>query len=172
MIVVGQGELGQYYDVQGSTWTDSPLLSDPSQEIHVGARTYSLFYDGEHVKTIAWREGDAAYWIENTLTYALSPQTMVAIARDTRRVGGPATPSRRRARARTAWRCRRRGSRLRRACSAKLEAALGFAILAAAAVLGIFLLVRQRELIRLREQVAQALELEARQRLRVARKLQ
>jgi LCP family protein required for cell wall assembly len=172
VIVVGQGELGQYYDVQGSTWTDSPLLSDPSQEIDVGARTYSLFYDGEHVKTIAWREGDAAYWIENTLTYALSPQTMVAIARDTHRVGGPPTFS-------PAARASLRGVPLpppgvdsTTGIGAKLEAALGFAILAASVVLGVFLLVRQRELMRLRGQVAHALELEARQRSRIPRNLQ
>ena len=172
VIVVGQGELGQYYDVQGSTWTDSPLLSDPSQEIHVGARSYSLFYDGEHVKTIAWREGNAAYWIENTLTYGLSPQAMVAIARDTRRVGGPSTPTPVASVSAQGVALPPPGVSTATSLRAKLEAALGFAVLAAAAVLGVFLLVRQRELIRLREQVAQALELEARQRLRVARKLQ
>jgi polyisoprenyl-teichoic acid--peptidoglycan teichoic acid transferase len=172
VIVVGQGELGQYYDVQGSSWTDSPLLSDPSQEIRVGARSYSLFYDGEHVKTVAWREGKAAYWIENTLTYALSPQTMVAIARDTRRVGGPPTPAAVASVTAHGVALPPPGVSTATSLRAKLEAALGFAVLVAAAVLGIFLLVRQRELIRLREQVAQALELEARQRLRVARKLQ
>jgi hypothetical protein len=112
------------------------------------------------------------YWIENTLTYALSPQTMVAIARDTSRVGGPATPESAASASPHGVALPPPGVAATTSLSAKLEAALGFAILAAAAVLGIFLLVRQRELIRLREQVARALELEARQRLRVARKLQ
>jgi hypothetical protein len=93
-IVVGRGELGQYYDVQGSTWTDSPLLSAPSQALRIGSRTYSLFYDGEHVKTIAWREGSAAYWVENTLSYSLSPQAMVAVAEGTRPVESPRAPAR------------------------------------------------------------------------------
>ena len=91
VVVVDEGELGQYYDIQGSTWTGSPLLSDPNQEVQVGSRTYSLFYDGEHLKTIAWREGSAAYWIENTLTNNLSPQQMLAIAESTRPVIGTAT---------------------------------------------------------------------------------
>jgi LCP family protein required for cell wall assembly len=172
VVVVGQGELGQYYDVQGSTWTASPLLSDPGQELHIGARTYSLFYDGEHVKTIAWREGSAAYWIENTLTYALSPQRMVAIARDTRRVGGPSTTVPAATASPHGVALPPPGAGATTGVSAKLEAALGFAILAAVAVLGTFLLVRQRELIRLREQVARALALEARRRSQVPRKLQ
>jgi hypothetical protein len=50
--------------------------------------------------------------------------------------------------------------------TAKLEAALGFLGLAAVALLALLLLFRRRELILLREQIAQALVLEARQRSR------
>jgi len=48
--------------------------------------------------------------------------------------------------------------------TAKVEAALGFVGLALVALLGLFVLSRQLELIRLREQVSQALALEAHQR--------
>ncbi len=153
-IVVGRGELGQYYDVQGSTWTDPPLLSAPSQELHIGSRTYSLFYDGEHVKTIAWREGSAAYWIENTLSYSLSPQAMVAVAEGTRPVESPRAP------ARAAGASPPRGLDLpppgeaATSSRAKIAAALGFVSLAALALLALGVLSRRRELNRLREQFA------------------
>jgi polyisoprenyl-teichoic acid--peptidoglycan teichoic acid transferase len=163
-IVVDQGELGQYYDVQGSSWTDSPLLSNPTQEIPIGGRTYNLFYVGEHLKTIAWREGNAAYWIENTLTDSLSPQQMLAIAAQTRPVIGTTIAARSLAQASP------RGFKLpppaaRTASSfAKVGALLGFVGLVVVALLGLLALMRQRELGTLREQVAQAIALEARQR--------
>jgi LCP family protein required for cell wall assembly len=162
-IVIGQGELGQYYDIQGSTWTDPPLLSDPNQQIHVGSRTYSLFYDGEHVKTIAWQEGNAAYWIENTLTDSLSPQAMVAIARDTRPVGSPSAPARAASKSPHGVALPPPGPTAT-SLSVKIAAALGFVMLAVVALLAVLVLARRRELILLREQVAQALALEARQR--------
>jgi polyisoprenyl-teichoic acid--peptidoglycan teichoic acid transferase len=163
VVVVGQGELGQYYDVQGTTWTDSPLISDPSQELHIGSRTYGLFYDGEHVKTVAWREGNAAYWIENTLTYGLSPQAMVAIARSTRPVGSPEASARAIGIGPRAVALPEPGATAT-STTTKLEAALGFVSLAIVALLALLLLWRQRELRRLRAQVAQAMALEARQR--------
>ncbi len=173
-IVVGQGELGQYYDVQGSTWTDPPLLSDPSQTVQIGSRTYSLFYDGEHVKTIAWREGPAAYWIENTLTDNLSPQAMVAIARVTRPVGTPAAPATPTRAAGTAGTNPHSvalpppGTTTVTSLPVKLAVALSFVVLAVLGLLAVLVLVRRRELKQLREQVAHALELEARLRPRLA----
>jgi LCP family protein required for cell wall assembly len=166
VIVVDRGELGQYYDIQGSTWTSSPLLSNPNQEIHVGSRTYSLFYDGEHLKTIAWREGGAAYWVENTLTNNISPQQMLAIAQQTLpvihtpaapRPSAPAAPS-------------QRGFTLPPPATpaaslvSKIGALLGFAGLLVVALLTLRVFARQRELSVLREQVAHAMALEDRQR--------
>jgi LCP family protein required for cell wall assembly len=81
--VVGRGGLGEYYDVQGSSWTDPPLLERPNAQVHLGSRTYGLFYDGEHIRTIAWHEGEAVYWIENTLTNGLSPEQMARLADET-----------------------------------------------------------------------------------------
>ena len=163
VVVVDEGELGQYYDIEGSTWTDPPVLSDPSQTIRIGARTYSLFYDGEHLKTVAWREGGGTYWIENTLTYNLSPEAMVTIARNTRPVDNPIAP------VRVASTSPHRVALPPPGVSttsfaAKLAAALGFVSLAVLALLASFVLLRRRELIRLREQVAQVLALEAHQR--------
>ncbi len=75
--------------MQGSGWTDPPLLSHPSQTAHIGSRTYELFYAGEQIKTIAWREGSAAYWIENTLTNSVGPREMLAMAEQTQPVISP-----------------------------------------------------------------------------------
>jgi polyisoprenyl-teichoic acid--peptidoglycan teichoic acid transferase len=164
VVVVDQGELGQYYDIQGSTWTDSPLLSNPTQELSIGSRTYSLFYDGEHLRTIAWREGGAAYWIENTLTNNLSPQQMLAIAESAHPVIGTATAGSHTATPRSFKLpppAAHQASTL-----AKVGALLGFVGLLIVGLLGLWVIARQRELRVLREQVTQAMALEARQRSR------
>jgi LCP family protein required for cell wall assembly len=168
VIVVGQGELGQYYDIQGTTWSKPPLLRDASNTLTLGPRTYSLVYDGEHLKTVAWSEGRAVYWIENTLTNNLTPQQMVEIARETRPLNSaagaqaargipPAPPS-----------TRGLNVPLRTVASAgtlvKIGALLGFGALAVVALLALRVFTRQRELHTLREQVARALLLEQHQR--------
>jgi polyisoprenyl-teichoic acid--peptidoglycan teichoic acid transferase len=174
VIVVQQGEHGQwqYYDIQGSTWTSSPLLNRPnSSAVTIGSRTYSLFYDGEHLQTVAWFEGRAAYWIENTLTNSLSPEQMVAIARETRPVIGrvsdragegvppPLSPGRLNLPPRTV---------ATTSLVFKIGALLGFLGLGAVALLALRVFSRQRELRVLREQVAHAMDLEARLRPHLA----
>ncbi|MGO9974419.1 MAG: LCP family protein [Solirubrobacteraceae bacterium] len=81
------GDLGQFYDVQGTTWTGAPLFADPNQTIQVGRRTYDLFYDGSHLETIAWREYGAVYWVHNTLTDAVGNGELLAIAEQTAPIG-------------------------------------------------------------------------------------
>jgi hypothetical protein len=83
VIAVNRGPLGEFYDIQGTSWNDPPLLSNPSQTVHIGSRTYGLFYVGEDIRTIAWREGNAAYWIQNTLTNSVPPRAMLAMAEET-----------------------------------------------------------------------------------------
>jgi polyisoprenyl-teichoic acid--peptidoglycan teichoic acid transferase len=167
VVVVQQGELGQYYDVQGSTWTSSPLLDRPNNTVTIGSRTYSLFYDGEHLQTVAWFEDNAAYWIENTLTNSLSSEQMVAIARETRPVIGhvaarasegvppPLSTGRLNLPPRTV---------ATTGLAIKIGALLGFLGLGVVAALSLLVFARQRELHALREQIANALVLEARQR--------
>ena len=81
--VFSNGDLGQYYDVQGTTWTGAPLFHHPDQTLHVGTRTYDLFYDGSHLETIAWRQYGAVYWVHNTLTDAVGNGELLAIAEQT-----------------------------------------------------------------------------------------
>jgi LCP family protein required for cell wall assembly len=87
VIVIDRGLLGQYYDVEGTTWLDPPLLSKPNKTVQIGSREYSLYYDGEHITTVAWREGNAAYWVQNTLVDSVSPREMIEIAEETQPVG-------------------------------------------------------------------------------------
>jgi LCP family protein required for cell wall assembly len=169
VIVIDRGGLGEYYDVQGTSWTDPPLLSDPSQTVQIGSRTYDLSYTGEQIRTIAWREGGAAYWIQNTLTNSVQPREMLAIAEQTLPVVTPRSP---RGAEIPAAIPSPRGIRVppralaATSTTAKLAAVLGLVGIAAVALLTLLVLVRQRELIRLREQVAQAMALEATRRRR------
>jgi polyisoprenyl-teichoic acid--peptidoglycan teichoic acid transferase len=165
-IAVNSGPLGEYYDVQGTTWTDPPLLTNPGQTLRTGSRTYSIFYTGEQVRVIAWREGNAAYWVQNTLTNSLSPRQMLAIAASTRPVlgGFPAGASAHAIAATAAASVLRPQTQTATGPATKVGAVLAFVSLLALAALAWVVLARERELRTLRRQVAAAIELEARQR--------
>ncbi|MGA2455923.1 MAG: LCP family protein [Solirubrobacteraceae bacterium] len=164
-VVISRGESGQYYDVQGTTWTNPPVLRHAEQTVHLGSRTYELSYVGEQVKTIAWREDGAVYWIENTLTNNLSPHIMLDMAEQTLPVihthatppvTAPATPA-------TAVDLAPRATTATN-LTAKIAALLGFLGLGMVAAISLLVFARQRELHALGEQIAYALALEARQR--------
>jgi LCP family protein required for cell wall assembly len=79
-VVFSQGLIGDYYGVQGMDWTNPPLLTTPSSKQTIGGRTYELFYDGSHLRWVAWRTPHAVYWVSNTLVESLSQRQMLAIA--------------------------------------------------------------------------------------------
>ena len=81
--VFAAGPIGQYYDVQGTTWTKAPQFSSPEQTIRVGGRTYQLYYEGSNLKMVAWLEHGAAYWIRNSLNDSVPNGDMLAIAEQT-----------------------------------------------------------------------------------------
>jgi LCP family protein required for cell wall assembly len=81
--VFAAGPIGQYYDVQGTTWTKAPQFSDPEQTIRVGPRTYQLYYEGSNLQTVAWFEHGAAYWVRNSLNDSVPNGDMLAIAEQT-----------------------------------------------------------------------------------------
>jgi polyisoprenyl-teichoic acid--peptidoglycan teichoic acid transferase len=83
VIVTSNGTLGQYYDIQGTTWTAAPLFDNPTQAVHVDGRTYALYYQGAHLETVAWFEHGAVYWIHNTLLDSISNAEMLALAEHT-----------------------------------------------------------------------------------------
>ena len=85
--VFAAGPIGQYYDVQGTSWTGAPQFASPDQTIRVGGRSYDLFYEGSNVKTVAWFEHGAVYWIHNSLNDAVPNGDMLAVAEQTMPVG-------------------------------------------------------------------------------------
>jgi polyisoprenyl-teichoic acid--peptidoglycan teichoic acid transferase len=86
--VFSTGQLGQYYDVQGTPWTNQPQLGSADQSVTVGGRTYSLFYSGQHIRIVSWYGHDSAgrsdvYWVHNTLSDQVGNGEMLAIAEQT-----------------------------------------------------------------------------------------
>ena len=80
-IVVDAGEdLGQYYGIQGTTWTDPPILDDPSEKRIIDDREFELFYDGRKLRLVALRTDDAVYWVANTLSLTLTNAQMLDLA--------------------------------------------------------------------------------------------
>ncbi len=78
--VFSNGQLGQFYDVQGTTWTGAPLFASPNQTVRVGRRIYDLYYEGTQLDMVAWHEYGAVYWVRNTLTNAMDSGELLAIA--------------------------------------------------------------------------------------------
>jgi polyisoprenyl-teichoic acid--peptidoglycan teichoic acid transferase len=76
---------GEYYGIQGTTWTDPPILDDPTETRKLGGREYELHFAGDRLRLVAWHTPKAAYWISNTLLQTLTEKQMLAIARSTRR---------------------------------------------------------------------------------------
>lgn len=80
VVVVAQGGLGQYYDLQGTAWQSPPILKNPSQTITIGRRKLQLYFEGQHLRVVAWRQGAGVYWLVNTLQDILTNRQMLAIA--------------------------------------------------------------------------------------------
>jgi LCP family protein required for cell wall assembly len=76
--------LGEYYGIQGTDWTDPPILAAPDEQRRLGNRTFDLYYDGRRLRRVALRTADGAWWVSNTLTLSLTNAQMLAIARSLR----------------------------------------------------------------------------------------
>jgi hypothetical protein len=79
--VVQTGLIGEYYGVQGTTWMDPPILKSPDQIKKYGHRKLELYYYGDRLRLVAWRDRDAVYWVSNTLLQSLTKRQMLDIAR-------------------------------------------------------------------------------------------
>jgi LCP family protein required for cell wall assembly len=76
-----QNGLGGYYDLEGTDWTNPPLIAHPDESRKIAGHTYMIFSDGGHIHTVAWRIGHVLYWLTNTLLEDLTNQQMLGIAR-------------------------------------------------------------------------------------------
>jgi LCP family protein required for cell wall assembly len=86
-IVLAQGDNGQYYGVQGTTWRAPPILDNPTDEVVMSKRTYKRFFDGHKIRLISWETPRAVYWVSNTLSRKLTNKQMMGIARSLQRIG-------------------------------------------------------------------------------------
>jgi LCP family protein required for cell wall assembly len=86
-IVLSQGDNGQYYGVQGTTWKAPPILDNPTDEVRMRKRTYQRYFDGHKLRIIAWKTDKGVYWVSNTLSKELTNAQMMDIARSLQRIG-------------------------------------------------------------------------------------
>ncbi|MFZ1993267.1 MAG: LCP family protein [Solirubrobacteraceae bacterium] len=80
MTLVLNSVLGEYYGVQGTTWSNPPLLRSPSGTRDIGGKRLYLYANGGRLTTVAWHNGPDVYWISNTLTSTIPNPQMVGIA--------------------------------------------------------------------------------------------
>jgi LCP family protein required for cell wall assembly len=86
VISVPEGLIGEFYGIEGTNWTNPPILDSPSETISSGGRTYQVVLEGAHFHVLAWHQGSAVYWINNTLSDSLGNRQMLALARSVRPV--------------------------------------------------------------------------------------
>jgi LCP family protein required for cell wall assembly len=70
----------EYFGMMGTTWEDPPILDSPSEVRTVDGREYLLFYAGDRLRLVGWKEDGNAYWISNSLLESLSENEMMAVA--------------------------------------------------------------------------------------------
>jgi LCP family protein required for cell wall assembly len=80
MTLVLNSLLGQYYGVQGTAWSNPPLLHSPSGTRTIAGKKLFLYANGGRLTTVAWHNGPYVYWISNTLTSDIPNPQMVGIA--------------------------------------------------------------------------------------------
>jgi hypothetical protein len=85
-LVVATGDLGQYYRVQGTSWSDPPILDDPDETRIVAGRRLQLYRDGRRIRLIAFRTRRAVYWVSNTISASLTNRQMLATAQSRTRL--------------------------------------------------------------------------------------
>ena len=85
-LVLSTGSYGEYYGVQGLAWKYPPILDNPDDTRTVNGRKLMLYYDGSHLRLVAWRTKNAVYWVSNTLTLSIPNSRLTAIAGSLRRL--------------------------------------------------------------------------------------
>ena len=85
-LVLNAGAFSEYYGVQGMSWKDPPILDDPDRTRTVDGRKLQLYYDGSHLRLVAWKTQKAAYWVTNTLNLSIPNSGLIAMAASLRRL--------------------------------------------------------------------------------------
>jgi polyisoprenyl-teichoic acid--peptidoglycan teichoic acid transferase len=87
-MVVKLGPPGEYYGIEGMNWTNPPILDSPDGKKTINGKTFRLYFDGSRLRLVAWRRGNAVYWVTNTLLRTLTNKQMLGIAGSFSRFGG------------------------------------------------------------------------------------
>ena len=85
-LVLNAGAFSEYYGVQGMSWKDPPILDDPDRTRTVDGRKLQLYYDGSHLRLVAWKTSKAVYWVTNTLNLSIPNNRLTAIAASLQRL--------------------------------------------------------------------------------------
>lgn len=85
-VAVARTPLSGYWSVQAMRWLRPPAIESPTGTKKVGGRTYMLFYQGDSLHMVAWRERGTLYWVLNTLDDQLSNDVMMGLATSCRPV--------------------------------------------------------------------------------------
>ncbi len=75
------------FGVQAIAWDDPPILSGPTTERTVKGRTLSLYFNGDKLMRVAWKQDGVTYWLENSLTGRIPNSAMIAMAKSFKPVG-------------------------------------------------------------------------------------
>jgi LCP family protein required for cell wall assembly len=80
MTLVLNAARGEYYGVQGTTWSDPPILRHPAHVEVVNGRRLSEYGTASQVSLVAFSTSSGTYWISNTLTDSIPGADLIAIA--------------------------------------------------------------------------------------------
>jgi LCP family protein required for cell wall assembly len=78
----------EYWGIQEMAWDEPPILDGASVQRRIKGRDYGLYFDGPKLHMIAFRENGNAYYVVNTLLNRMSNETMLAIAKGLKPLGG------------------------------------------------------------------------------------
>jgi LCP family protein required for cell wall assembly len=73
-----------YWGVQGTSWTNPPILDHPDRTKRSGRRRLLIFSDGKRIRLVGFKTPYGSYWVSNSLARTLSNRAMLAIARGLR----------------------------------------------------------------------------------------
>jgi LCP family protein required for cell wall assembly len=76
-----------YWQIMETNWNDAPVIRHPTQTVTLKGRKYDLYTAGGNIHMVVLRQGDASYWVVNTLRDELSNETMLAIAKGLQPLG-------------------------------------------------------------------------------------
>jgi LCP family protein required for cell wall assembly len=87
MTLVLNAALGEYYGVQGTTWSDPPILRHATRTEVVNGRQLREYGSASELSLVAFSTPSGTYWVSNTLTNSIPRAELIAIAASMRPAG-------------------------------------------------------------------------------------